>query len=114
MAERSADRLASRDLSATVAETIFGWKDLRRIDGKLVGKKPDQLGRWRSATVPDYAADMRQAKAIEERMSRLGREKQYAKQLAKLTAASQLPLEWATPELRARAALQAIRFKPVK
>jgi hypothetical protein len=44
----------------------------------------------------------------------LGKAAQYAKELAKIAKAKNLPPDWATPDLRARAALQVIRLKLVK
>jgi hypothetical protein len=96
------------DLNARVAEVIFGWKEVRRVDGRLKGKKPDKLGRLRSATVPDYASDPRHGSMIEERMLQLKKGKEYARRLAKTAAANRLPADWASPELRARTALQVL------
>jgi hypothetical protein len=39
--------------TAAVAEKVFGWKNVHKHEGKLVGKKQDKLGRWRTAKVPD-------------------------------------------------------------
>ena len=61
------------DLTSETAEKVFGWQKVHKHDGKLVGKKPDKLGRWRTANVPDYAKDTVQAFAIDERMKQLGR-----------------------------------------
>ena len=111
---RRADTVLRTDLNAMVAEIIFGWKDIKKIDGKLVGKKQDKLGRFRSARVPDYVGDMRQAGSIEAQMGRLGKDKQYSRQLAKIAEKKHLPPDWATPELRARAALEVVRLKSGK
>lgn len=97
------------DLTVDVAEKVFGWRNVQKHDGKIVGKKPDKLGRWRTATVPDYAKDTVQAFAIDERMKQLGRSAQYFKELARLTKAAKLPEGWATPEHRCKAALKALR-----
>jgi hypothetical protein len=112
MKKRSAAR--DDDLNARVAEVIFGWKDVRRVDGKLTGKRPDKLGRLRSAAVPDYASDPRHGSMIDERMVQLKKGKEYARQLAKIAAANRVPADWASPELRARTALQVLRLKAVK
>jgi hypothetical protein len=106
--------VGSLDLTAAVAEGVFGWKQIRKAAGGLVGKKQDKLGRWRSGRVPDYTREVSQGYAIEERMRQLGKAAQYAKELAKIAKAKNLPPDWATPDLRARAALQVIRLKLVK
>jgi hypothetical protein len=107
-------RFGSLDLTAAVAERVFGWKEIRKGAGRLVGKKQDKLGRWRSGKVPDYAHEVSQGYAIEERMKQLGKAAQYAKELAKIAKGKNLPTDWATPDLRARAALQVVRLKRVK
>ena len=98
----------SRALTAAVAEKVFGWKNVRMRAGERVGKKQDKLGRWRTGKVPDYAAEPRQAYAIDQRMKELGRSERYRRELAKITRAEKLPDEWATPELRGKAALKAL------
>ena len=95
-------------LSTEVAVKVFGWKSVRKREGVLVGKREDKAGHWRRAKVPDYANDQRQAYAIDERMKQLGRTARYFKELAKITKATNLPSEWATPEQRSRAALKAL------
>jgi hypothetical protein len=100
---------AADKLTMETAEKVFGWRDVHEHDGKLIGKKPDKLGRWRTATVPNYAHDVVQAFAIDERMKQLGRMERYLKELARLTKAENLPLEWATPEHRSRAALTVLK-----
>lgn len=96
-------------LTKAVAEKVFGWKSVRKHEGALLGKKQDKAGRWRKATVPDYANDQRRAYAIDERMKQLGQSELYLKELSSITKTKQLPVEWATPEQRSRAALQALR-----
>jgi hypothetical protein len=96
-------------LTKAVAEKVFGWKSVRKHEGALFGKKQDKAGRWRKAKVPDYANDQRRAYAIDERMTLLGQSELYLKELSRITEAKQLPVEWATPEQRSRAALQALR-----
>ena len=93
------------EINAQIAESLFGWKGIRRDENQLIGKKPDKLGRMRSAPVPDYAGDPRLSKAIDDRMKELGKEAAYLKALAKIAQAQKLPVEWATPEQRSRAAL---------
>jgi hypothetical protein len=114
MAKTVDKRLRDLDLSAAVAEKVFGWKDVRKVAGGLVGKKQDKLGRWRSAKVPDYARDAGQGYAIDQRMKQLSKATQYAKELTRVAKTKNLPPDWATAELRARAALQAMRLKFLK
>ena len=95
-------------LRAAVASKVFGWKNVREHEGQLIGERQDKAGRWRSAKVPDYAGDPRQAYAIDERMKQLGYTTRYHKELARITRAKNLLSEWATPEQRSRAALKVI------
>jgi hypothetical protein len=69
-------------LTAASAEKVFGWKDVHKHEGDLIGKKQDKLGRWRTAKVPDYA----QSYAIDERMKQLGRSERYLKELSRAGA----------------------------
>jgi hypothetical protein len=101
-------------LNAALAETVFGWKDVHFQRGGLIGKKPDKLGRLRPAKVPDYAGDPSQGYAIDERMKLLGKAAEYLKQLAVMTRANKLPLDWATSEQRSRAAIAAMTRKHKK
>jgi hypothetical protein len=39
-------------LDALKAEKVFGWKNVHKHDGSLVGKKQDKAGRWRLGKVP--------------------------------------------------------------
>ena len=98
----------SEQLTKATAERIFGWKNVHKRDGKLIGKKQDKAGRWRKARVPDYAGDQRQAYVVDERMKQLGRSERYQKELARISRVNNLPPEWATAEQRSRAALKAI------
>jgi hypothetical protein len=104
----------SDSLNAEIAESVFGWESVHSHEGELIGKKPDRLGRMRTAKVPDYAGDPKQASAIDERMNHLGKEALYTKALARLTQKEKLPVEWATPEQRVRAALTVIRIRRKK
>ncbi|HKY06723.1 MAG TPA: hypothetical protein VJQ55_00700 [Candidatus Binatia bacterium] len=106
--------LRGSQLSAAVAETVFGWRDVQSRNGELVGKKPDKLGRLRTAKVPDYAGDQSQAYAIDERMKQLGQSAAYLKELARITETNKLPLDWATAEQRSRAAIGALAHKRKK
>ena len=88
-------KTANRDLSGAqltkaIAEKVFGWKNVRKHDGQLIGKKQDKVGHWRRAKVPDYSSDQRHAYAIDERMKKLGQLERYNKELAKITKANNL------------------------
>jgi hypothetical protein len=98
----------ARDLTAVTAEKIFGWKDVHKYGGELIGKKQDKAGRWRKAKVPAYATDPIHAYAIEDRMKQLGRWDRYDKELSRITKAQNLPRDWATPEQRSKAAIKAV------
>jgi hypothetical protein len=100
--------LRGSDLTAATAEKVFGWKNVRKRNGELLGKRQDKAGRWRQARVPEYSGDQRQAYAIDERMKQLGCWERYVKELTKITKAKNLPAGWATPEQRSRAALRAL------
>ena len=95
-------------LNAAVASKVFGWKSVRKREGELIGKRQDKAGRWRTAKVPNYANDPRQAYAIDERMKQLGHTARYHEELTRITRAQKLPSEWATPEQRSLAALKAL------
>ena len=97
-----------RDLTVVTAEKVFGWKEVHKQAGELIGKKQDKAGRWRTAKVPAYASDPVHAYAIDERIKQLGRWDRYDKELSRITKAKNLPRDWASPEQRARAAIQAI------
>jgi len=115
MPKKTSNReLSGFKLTATTAEKVFGWRNVHKHDGELMGKKQDKLGRWRLAKVPDYAADPTQAHAIDERMKQLGRGALYDKELARITKAAGLPTGWATPEQRSRAAVKVVNIKRMK
>jgi len=63
----------------------------------------------RRTKVPGYSTDPAQSYLIDQKMEQLGRVARYRKELSKLTNANRLPLEWATPELRAIAALRTLK-----
>jgi hypothetical protein len=73
MAQKSTDDRPHSQLSAAVAEIVFGWTKVQRRDGELIGKKKDKAGRWRAAKVPDYASDAARAYEIDARMTQLGK-----------------------------------------
>jgi hypothetical protein len=100
--------LNANELAAATAEKVFGWKDIREQDGELVGKKRDRAGRWRTAKVPAYASDPAHGGAIEERVKQLGRWQRYQRELSRLTKENNLPVDWATPEQRSKAAIKAL------
>jgi hypothetical protein len=103
-----------RELDAKFAETVMGWKDVHRVQvgkgsGEYFGKKPDRLGRFRKANVPEFCKDPGIAAEIEVRMKKLGLWKRYEKELLKMTGAKGLPVGWATPEQACRAALKVVK-----
>jgi hypothetical protein len=103
-----------RELDAKFAETVMGWKDVHRVQvgkgsGEYFGKKPDKLGRFRKARVPEFCNDPGIAADIEARMKQLGLWKRYEKELSKATRAKGLPSDWATPEQACRAALMVVK-----
>jgi hypothetical protein len=110
MADKKSPSVAvsGEQLAKATAEKIFGWKNVRKHEGELIGKKQDKAGHWREAKVPAYSTDAGQAYAIDEQMKKLGRLERYNKELSKITKAKNLPPEWATPEQRSRTALKAL------
>jgi hypothetical protein len=95
-------------LDAATAQKVFGWKNVHKYRGVLVGKKQDRAGRWRRTRVPGYSTDPAQAYLIDQKMEQLGRAERYRQELSKLSSVNRLPVEWATPEQRAIAALKAL------
>ena len=52
MAQTAVDKIPpGPKLDALTAEKVFGWKNVHAHDGELYGKRPDKLGRWRSAKI---------------------------------------------------------------
>jgi hypothetical protein len=98
------------EMDAVVAETVMGWKDVRRQNGAAGyrGKRPDKLGRFRTARVPPYSTEPREAAAIGPRLEQLGRFRQFLKELQKTAHAEGVPAEWAPPDHLCRAALKAV------
>ena len=74
--------LSGEQLAKAIAETIFGWKNVHKYGGQLLGKRPDKAGRWRKYKVPDYANDPRQAYAIDARMEQLACWERYNEELS--------------------------------
>jgi len=97
-------------LDALVAEVVMGWKDVRRESGGTGyrGRKPGRLGRFRSARVPPYSTEPREAAALGPRLHALGRGDRFGKELAKFAHAKGMPAEWAPPVELCRAALKAV------
>lgn len=105
---------AGPELDALVAEQVMGWKELKRQSDRYWGRKKDRAGRWRRAAVDDYSHEPAMSYLVEERIKELGLFKQYEKELAKIAQASKLPIGWAAPEQRCRAALKTVRNSKVK
>jgi hypothetical protein len=55
------------------------------------GKKPDKLGRWRSADVRHYSANPADAYLIAPRMKELGLWERYVKELSRVARVKGLP-----------------------
>src|SRR4029434_5519647 len=60
-------------LDALTAEKVFGWKNVHKHEGTLVGKKQDKAGKWRLAKVHYYSTNPVHDSSIEDRMKQLGR-----------------------------------------
>jgi hypothetical protein len=74
MAQSAIDKIPpGPKLDALTAEEVFGWKNVHKHEGTLVGKKQDKAGRWRLAKVPYYSTNPVHAYPIEDRMKQLGR-----------------------------------------
>ena len=97
-------------LDALTAEKVFGWKSIHPHKDRagLYGKRQDKAGLWRRANVPNFSTNPIIAYAIEARMKELGRVEHYLNELAKITKSKNIPLEWAPPEERCRAAIKAM------
>ena len=109
MATKAADKiLPGPELDALTAQRVFGWKNVHKHDGALVGKKQDKAGHWRTVKVPHYSTDPLNAYAIDERMKQLGRSEQYAKELSRIATAKKVPADWVSPDQRSRAAIKAL------
>ena len=109
MTSRAIDKIPpGPKLDALTAEKVFGWQNVHKHEGSLVGRKQDKAGHWRLAKVPYYSTNLIHAYAIEEHMNQLGRLEQYLRELARLTRATSIPSFLATPEQRCRAAIKAV------
>ena len=109
MTQTAIDRIPpGPKLDALTAEKVFGWKNVHKHEGTLVGKKQDKAGHWRLAKVPYYSTNPVHAYLIEERMKELGRLDRYLKELSKIIRVKNIPSEWAPPDQRCRAAIKAM------
>jgi len=100
------------ELDALIAERVMNWRDVRAVSqSDYAGKKQDRAGRWRKARVPDYSTDPLLAYEVEKRMKELNLLQQYAEELAKIVRTRGLPVDWATPDQRCKAALNAVKSK---
>jgi hypothetical protein len=59
--------------------------------------------------VPNYCENPADAYLIDERIKQLGLSQRYVKELTKITQAKKIPVEWASPDQRCRAALKVVR-----
>lgn len=98
------------ELDALVAEAVMGWRDVRResAGSGYRGKRPDKLGRFRTARVPPFSTEPREAAALRPRLEQLGRLGKFLKELEKSARAEGMPAEWAPPDYLCRAALKAV------
>ncbi len=107
MAKSPDKLLPGPELDALTAQRVFGWKNVHKHDGALVGEKQDKTGRWRTAKVPSYLTDPVNAYLINERMTQLGDPNSTPKNLQGLQRL--IPVGWASPSQRCRAAIKALR-----
>jgi hypothetical protein len=109
MANKAPDKIPpGPKLDALTAEKVFGWKNVHKHEGVLVGKRQDKAGRWRRAKVPNYSTNPLHSYSVENRMKQLGRLDRYEKELSKITRSKTIPSDWASPEQRCRAAIKAV------
>jgi len=109
MAQSAIDKIPpGPKLDVLTAEKVFGWKNVHKHEGALVGKKQDKAGHWRRAKVPNYSTNPLHTSGIAERMDQLGRLDRYEKELLKITRSKNIPFDWASPDQRCRAAIEAM------
>src|SRR5262245_36203855 len=109
MAQSAVDKIPpGPKLDALTAEKVFGWKKVHKHQGALLGRKQDKAGRWRQAKVPNYSTNPLHSYSVENRMKQLGRMDRYQKELSKISTSKNIPLDWATPDQRCRAAIKAV------
>ena len=106
-------RLGTTELNVQVAKKILGWKNVHRDhkSGKpdeVLAKKLDKAGRWRRTKVPNFSGDLGNLPIIENRLQQLGLLAVYTQELAKIALAKELPVDWATPDQRCKAALSVV------
>jgi hypothetical protein len=66
MAQSAIDKIPpGPKLDALTAEKVFGWKNVHKHEGALVGKKQDKASHWRLAKVPYYSTNPVRAYSIE-------------------------------------------------
>jgi hypothetical protein len=67
MAKKGLDNIPSGPkLDALTAEKVFGWRNIHKRDGALVGKSQGNAGHLRRAKVPNYSGNPLHAYAIED------------------------------------------------
>ena len=109
MAQSAVDKIPpGPKLDALTAEKVFGWKNVHKHQGSLVGKRRDKAGHWRSAKVPYYSINPLHSYSVENRMKQLGRLEHYLKELFRITRSKNIPSDWASPDQRYRAAIKAV------
>jgi hypothetical protein len=109
MAQSAVDKIPpGPKLDALTAEKVFGWKNVHKREGSLVGKKQDKAGHWRRAKVPNYSTNPLHSYSVENRMKQLGRWDHYLRELFRITRSKNIPSDWASPDQRCRAAIRAV------
>ena len=93
---------------ALTAEKVFGWKNVHKRQGALVGKKQDKAGHWRLSKVPYYSTNPVHAYRIEDRMKQLGGWTDTRKNLPRSLARKTLPPTGLHRNQRCRAAIKAV------
>jgi hypothetical protein len=92
MAQSAIDKIPpGPKLDELTAEKVFGWKNVHKREGSLVGKKQDKAGHWRRAKVPNYSTNPLHSYSVENRMKQLGRMDRYKKELSKITRSKNIP-----------------------
>jgi len=109
MANKAPDKIPpGPKLDALTAEKVFGWKNVHKREGSLVGKKQDKAGHWRRAKVPNYSTNPLHSYSVENWMKQLGRWDHYLRELFRITRSKNIPSDWASPDQRCRAAIRAV------
>jgi hypothetical protein len=97
-------------LDALTAEKIFGWKNVHKHEGTLVGKKQDRAGRWRLAKVPYYSTNLVHAYSIEGPNETAWAVGSILERTLQGYSHQKYPEEWAAPDQRCRAAIKAVGY----